>query len=150
MLRHSAPGFRRVLITLRLTGCRPGEIRALIWEWVEFERAPWVIPEHKTITRQREPRPRISRPYGRLFQQPLDHLDQAVFVSGGCDAVGGGFDHRLGGKHVCEGKSFLFSQLLLATGGGGKPSLTAIFAQVQWKACCRNVLLLWQPRKHGK
>ena len=59
MLRHSAPGFRRVLITLRLTGCRPGEIRALIWEWVDFERALWVIPEHKTITRQREPRPRI-------------------------------------------------------------------------------------------
>lgn len=59
LLRHANPNFRRILIALRLTGCRPAEVRTLIWEWVDLERALWVIPEHKTITRQREPRPRI-------------------------------------------------------------------------------------------
>ena len=59
LLRHSDRPFRRFLIALRLTGCRPGELRSLIWEWVDLERGLWIIPEHKTITRQREPRPRI-------------------------------------------------------------------------------------------
>ena len=59
LLRHSDRHFRRFLIALRLTGCRPGELRSLVWEWVDLERGLWIIPEHKTITRQREPRPRI-------------------------------------------------------------------------------------------
>ena len=56
---HSDERFRRVLWALRLTGCRPGEIRHLIWEWVDLETGFWVIPDHKTITQQRQPKPRI-------------------------------------------------------------------------------------------
>ena len=56
---QQATGNRRLLITLRLTGCRPGELRNLIWEWVDLENGFWILPEHKTITRQRQPKPRI-------------------------------------------------------------------------------------------
>ena len=83
-LRCSDGNFRRVLTSLRLTGCRPAEVRKLIWEWVDLDRALWIIPEHKTVTRQREPRPRIiplSEPILKLCQQlaqephePTDHV----------------------------------------------------------------------------
>jgi len=53
------PAFRRVLIALRLTGCRPGELRSLTWEMVDLDQRMWIIPEHKTITTQKQPRPRI-------------------------------------------------------------------------------------------
>lgn len=68
LLRHSDPCFRRYLVALRLTGCRPGEIRKLIWEWVDLENGLWVIPEHKTIDRQQEPRPRIVPLCGRMLR----------------------------------------------------------------------------------
>lgn len=84
LLQHADPNFRRVLIALRLTGCRPAEVRTLIWEWVDLERALWVIPEHKTISRQREPRPRIiplpgavlrmCRRLARKPHLPTDHV----------------------------------------------------------------------------
>jgi integrase len=84
LLRHSDRHFRRFLIALRLTGCRPGELRSLIWEWVDLERGVWIIPEHKTITRQQEPRPRIiplprtvlmmCRWLARRPHQPSDHV----------------------------------------------------------------------------
>lgn len=59
LLRASDPRFRQVLLALRLTGCRPGEIRSLIWAWVDLNGGFWVLPKHKTVTRQRQPRPRI-------------------------------------------------------------------------------------------
>jgi integrase/recombinase XerD len=59
LLRHTDRPFRRFLITLLRTGCRPGELRSLIWEWVDLEQGLWIIPEHKTITRMKKPRPRI-------------------------------------------------------------------------------------------
>jgi integrase len=59
LLRHADPHFRRFLIALRETGCRPGELRTLTWDSVDLSRALWIIPEHKTITRQRDPRPRM-------------------------------------------------------------------------------------------
>lgn len=61
--------FRRVLITLRLTGCRPGELRNLTWDMVDFEQRLWIIPDHKTITTQRQPRPRIIP-----LPEPVLHL----------------------------------------------------------------------------
>jgi len=84
LLRHSDRNFQRFLMGLRLTGCRPGELRSLIWEWVDLDQELWIIPEHKTITRQREPRPRmiplspkILRMCRRLAQKPhlpSDHV----------------------------------------------------------------------------
>lgn len=59
LLRFADPNFRRVLLTLRLTGCRPVEVRTLIWEWVDLETWLWIFPDHKTVTQQRQPRPRI-------------------------------------------------------------------------------------------
>ena len=61
LLRVSAKNrpFQRVLIALRLTGCRPGELRNLTWDMVDLEQGLWVIPDHKTITTQRQPRPRV-------------------------------------------------------------------------------------------
>lgn len=59
LLRHSDVNFRRFLISARMTGCRLGELRSLIWDWVDLENGYWVFPEHKTINTQRRPMPRI-------------------------------------------------------------------------------------------
>ena len=59
LLAKADPNFRRVITALRMTGCRPGEVRTLIWEWVDLESKLWIIPDHKTVTRQTNPQPRI-------------------------------------------------------------------------------------------
>lgn len=59
LMRHSDVRFRRFLLSLRLTGCRPGELRMLVWSMVDIGAALWILPRHKTVTMQREPRPRI-------------------------------------------------------------------------------------------
>lgn len=72
LLRHADVSFRRALLALRLTGCRPGELRHLVWEWVDLENGFWIIPEHKTVTTQRHPRPRViplPKPIWRLCQR---------------------------------------------------------------------------------
>lgn len=84
LLRYADENFQRVLTSLRLTGCRPGEVRKLVWEWVDLDGALWIIPEHKTTTQQREPRPRIvplTEPVLKLCRQlaqephePTDHV----------------------------------------------------------------------------
>jgi len=68
LLRRADRHFKCFLIALRLTGCRPAEVRGLIWEWVDLEQGVWIIPEHKTITRQREPQPRIIPLPGLLLR----------------------------------------------------------------------------------
>lgn len=50
--------FQRILIALRKTGCRPGELRTLTWDMVDFEQRLWIIPEHKTVKRLKGRRPR--------------------------------------------------------------------------------------------
>jgi integrase len=84
LLRHSDRNFRRFLIALRLTGCRPGELSGLIWAWVDLAQGLWIIPEHKTITRQKHPKPRmiplpptvlrICRWLARNPHLPSDHV----------------------------------------------------------------------------
>jgi integrase/recombinase XerD len=59
MLRGSGAPFRRFLLALRRCGCRPGELRLLVWDEVYLEEAVLILPEHKTLTRQKHPRPRI-------------------------------------------------------------------------------------------
>lgn|SRR6185437_14004364 len=51
--------FRHVLIAMRYTPARPGDVRNLTWPMVEFERHRWVIWKHKTSKTTREPKPRI-------------------------------------------------------------------------------------------
>ncbi|REJ72338.1 MAG: site-specific integrase [Planctomycetota bacterium] len=53
------PAFRRVLVALRMTGCRPGELRSLTWDMVDLDQGVWIIPDHKTVTTQKIPRPRV-------------------------------------------------------------------------------------------
>jgi integrase len=56
---HRNPAFRRVLLALRRTGCRPKELRNLTWDQVDLNEGFWIIPKHKTVSMQRVPRPRI-------------------------------------------------------------------------------------------
>lgn len=58
LVAASDPAFIRVLKALRFTGCRPAEVRSLIWDWVDLDEGLWVFPDHKTITQQRDPQPR--------------------------------------------------------------------------------------------
>ncbi len=84
LLEHSDSSFQDVLVAMRWTGCRPVEIRTLIWDWVDLERELWILPDHKTITRQRNPLPRtiplapaVMEICVRLVQQrqePTDHV----------------------------------------------------------------------------
>ena len=84
LLRCADVNFRRVLIALRQTGCRPAEVRELVWESVDLERALWIIPEHKTATQQTEPAPRIiplpipmlklCKRLAQRSHQPSDHV----------------------------------------------------------------------------
>jgi integrase len=84
MLRGSGGPFRRLLLALRLCGCRPGELRQLVWEEVFLDQGVLIIPEHKTLTRQKHPRPRIVplpdplvkllRWLSRTPQGPKDHV----------------------------------------------------------------------------
>lgn len=59
MLRAADPVFRRVLIFLRFTGCRPCEMAALEWSHLDLDRAALVLTKHKTSKRQKEKRPRV-------------------------------------------------------------------------------------------
>lgn len=56
-----SPGarFRQVLIFLRFTGCRPGELCGLTWSDVKLGEGVIVLQHHKTSHTQRTPRPRI-------------------------------------------------------------------------------------------
>ncbi len=51
--------FRQVLIASDETAARPGELASLQWKHVDFARHVWILPDHKTRTTQRTPRPRI-------------------------------------------------------------------------------------------
>jgi integrase len=59
MLRGSGAPFRRLLLALRLTGARPGELRELCWKHVLLDDGVLILPVHKTVTRLKQPRPRI-------------------------------------------------------------------------------------------
>jgi integrase len=48
LLRGSDPRFRRFLIFLKFTGCRPGEAASMRWADVRFDEAAVVLREHKT------------------------------------------------------------------------------------------------------
>lgn len=56
MLRASAPLFRRVLIFLRFSGARPGEMAAAEWRHFDPRRACIELDRHKTAKKTRKPR----------------------------------------------------------------------------------------------
>jgi integrase len=51
--------FRQLLIAADQTAARPGELSALQWDQVDWERKIWILQDHKTRTTQKMPRPRI-------------------------------------------------------------------------------------------
>src|SRR5438552_3836162 len=56
LLRGSDPTFRRFLIFLKFTGCRPGEAASMRWSDVRIEEACVVLKEHKTARKTGLPR----------------------------------------------------------------------------------------------
>jgi integrase len=48
LLRFSEPNFRRFLIFLKLTGCRPKEASTMRWRNVHFDKQAVILEEHKT------------------------------------------------------------------------------------------------------
>ncbi|MFO0926135.1 MAG: tyrosine-type recombinase/integrase [Gemmataceae bacterium] len=60
LLRHCTDAdFKQVLLTLRLTAARPGELQALTWGMVRWDTHCWVIHRHKTESTAKQPKPRI-------------------------------------------------------------------------------------------
>jgi integrase len=60
LLRHSSDScFRRVLIALRYTSARPGEVRQLTWAQVDWDNQRWVIHRHKTSHTSKVKKPRL-------------------------------------------------------------------------------------------
>jgi len=53
------PAMLPLLQIARLMPVRPGEIRKLRWEQIDWERRLWIQREHKTATTARQPRPRV-------------------------------------------------------------------------------------------
>jgi integrase len=56
LLRGSDRAFRRFLIFLKFTGCRPGEAASMRWADVDFEQRAVVLKEHKTARKTGRPR----------------------------------------------------------------------------------------------
>ena len=56
MLKAVTADFRLILLFLKTTGCRPGELRELLWEHIDWQRRVAVLPYHKTHRKTRKPR----------------------------------------------------------------------------------------------
>jgi integrase len=86
MLRGTTPVFRRFLLFLRLTGCRPGEAAALRWRWVDWDLGAVFLPpdEHKTGHTTRKPRMIVlPAPALKLLRWMRAQADKAKDVSQG-------------------------------------------------------------------
>lgn len=70
LLRAAAPCFRRALLFLRYSGCRPCEFRKITWPDVDTRRGVVVLLQHKSARACRERRPRLialSTPLTKLL-----------------------------------------------------------------------------------
>ncbi len=57
LLRASRPAmFRQLLLVLRYTGARPGEVRLLAWSQIDWTRHQFVLKHHKTSKKTKAPR----------------------------------------------------------------------------------------------
>jgi len=56
LLRCSPPIYRRFLIFLKFTGCRPGEAAIMKWSDVHFEKRCVILQDHKTAAKTGRPR----------------------------------------------------------------------------------------------
>ena len=87
LLRATDAHFRRVLIFLRYTGARPGEMAGLEWRHVHPERGAIILPpkEHKTGRKTRKPRVIVLNPVAvKLLiwiRRRLDRPEDTVFLN---------------------------------------------------------------------
>jgi integrase len=99
LLRGSDPTFRRFLIFLKFTGCRPGEAAIMHWLDVRFEEGTVVLQEHKTARKTGRPRiiplvPTMIKLllYMRSHQQAVNHAcGDHVFTNGRGNAFSRGW-----------------------------------------------------------
>lgn len=76
MLRVSSVLFRRVLIFLRYTGCRPGEMAQVRLDYIDRERGIITLWKHKTIHVDQKPRVVVMHPVVRRL---IDYVDRSRF-----------------------------------------------------------------------
>lgn len=74
--RKRVRSFRLVLMALRLSGCRPGEIASMRIEYIQGDR--WAIPHHKT--RRKSGKPRVVYPCPCL--ETLAKIAKGIRTSG--------------------------------------------------------------------
>jgi integrase len=100
LLRGSDPTFRRLLIFLKFTGCRPGEAASMRWPDVHCEEGAVVLKEHKTAGKTGRPRviplvPTVTMLLHWMYSQRqassrcLDH--EHVFTNGRGNAFSRGW-----------------------------------------------------------
>lgn len=94
--RAAAPDFRRYLLFLRETLCRPQEARAVAWEWLRWEGGPtdwaaallsgnafFALPDYKARRRRKDPNePRLLPISARLGRQLLKLATKRRFLTG--------------------------------------------------------------------
>jgi integrase len=80
LMRHSGAHFRRVLLVLRVTSLRPGELRALTWANVDWQNGRFVLHRHKTSRTQRVRKPRVV-PFPPLVGKLLRWLQRRQTAS---------------------------------------------------------------------
>jgi integrase len=83
LLRGSDPAFRRFLVFLKFTGCRPGEAASMRWADVAFEQRAVVLKEHKTA--RKTGRPRIIPLVPTVIDLLLWMRAQALAMGQACD-----------------------------------------------------------------
>lgn len=59
MLANTDAVFRRCLIFMKATGCRPGETRKLLWAWVDFDSGLVIIPRGHNRKSGTKKKPRV-------------------------------------------------------------------------------------------
>jgi integrase len=99
LLRGSDPTFRRFLVFLKFTGCRPGEAAGMRWADVRFAECAVVLQEHKTARKTGRPRilPLVPTVIKLLrwksYQQALKHgrAQSYVFTNGRGNAFSRGW-----------------------------------------------------------
>lgn len=73
LLRHAGGvDFLHVLLAMRYTPARPGDIRVLTYSMVDWAKHVWVIPRHKTSRTMKKPKPRII-PMPPVIEKLLRH-----------------------------------------------------------------------------
>jgi len=56
LLRKACPAFKRLLLFLKLTGCRPKELASIKWQDVRLEECRVILKDHKTAKKTGRPR----------------------------------------------------------------------------------------------